>query len=268
MKIYISLIIVILISLNPAVQAVPKLNTYEIAEIDWCPQICSNSNEYRGYISEILDEVVKGVDGHFIHTEYPWSRAIKNVLQGVSIALSAPAKNEAPNLIYPAVPIGIQKMCFFVKKEASWQYTGVNSLKGVVVGIASDTSIEELNSYAKRYPESFQYQPYHERFIGQNVKKLNKNRIDTFIFTRNSTIYELNKLGIADKYKIAGCVSSAPVYIAFSPAKSMRNISIELSKSFDLRMLQLIHNKKVDEILSKYDVGFSAKELLKYKTNN
>lgn len=240
----------------------------EIAEISWCPQICPNNSEHPGYISEILNETINGLGTKFIRNEYPWSRAINNVVQGKSIALSAPAKQEAPNLIYPSIPIGIQRMCFFVNQQSNWAYTGVESLRGVIVGIASDTSIEELNQYVKSYPENFQYQPYHDRFISQNVKKLNKGRIDTFIFTRNSTLYKLKKLGLHDEVKIAGCVSSAPVYIAFSPAEQKRDLSIALADLFDQRMLQLIKENKVNSILGKYQVGFNAQDLLRYRNSN
>lgn len=242
-------------------------NVQEIAEISWCPQICPANSEYPGYISEILNEVLNTVDTKFIRNEYPWSRAIKNVVQGMSIALSAPAKQEAPNLIYPDIPIGIQRMCFFVSRHSNWRYSDIESLSGINVGIASDTSIEELNQYVKRYPENFQYQPYHDRFISQNIKKLHKNRIDTFIFTRNSTLYELRKIGLLDEVKIAGCVSSAPVYIAFSPAKQNRDLSHSLATAFDQRMLQLIKEDKVNSILGKYQVGFNARDLLRYSNN-
>lgn len=240
---------------------------HEIAEINWCPQICPNNDEQQGYISEILNEIVKGFYIKFVRNEYPWSRAIRNVKLGTSVALSAPAKQEAPNLIYPNIPIGIQRMCFFVNRQSNWQYSGIESLSGIIIGAASDTSIEELNQYAKNHPKNFQYQPYHDRFISQNVKKLNKNRIDTFIFTRNSTLYELKYLGLLDEIKIAGCVSSAPVYIAFTPATHLTELSLTLVKEFDSRMLELIAEGTVDAILSKYQVGFNGKDLLKYQTN-
>ncbi|MFC3094960.1 ABC transporter substrate-binding protein [Alteromonas sediminis] len=185
-------------------------------------------------------------------------------LVGVSIGLSAPAKQEAPTLIYPSIPIGIQRMCFFVNRTSSWEYTGIDSLEGVVIGIAHDTSIEELNQYAKQFPNNFQYQPYHERFISQNVKKLQKNRIDTFISTRNSTLYTLKKLDAIEDVKIAGCVSSAPVYIAFTPSKLMGSLISELVNHFDQGMSRLIKQGYVDTILQKYDVGFSSEDLLKY----
>lgn len=240
------------------------LSSFVIAEIDWCPQICTREHKISGYISEIIDEIVSELPIYVERKQFPWSRAIVNVTRGKSIALSAPAKSEAPELLYPEIPIGIQKMCFFKLNESNWRYTGVDSLKNQQLGMAKDTSIEELNEYVIQHPRNFQLQPYHGRFIYQNIQKLIKGRIDAFIFTRNSTLYEINNLKLRDIITEAGCVSSAPVYIAFTPALSQKNESLKLMKLFDVRMRELWHSKKLDEILSKYNVGFSSEDLMKH----
>jgi len=51
------------------------------------------------------------------------------------------------------------------------------------------------------------------------LKKLQHNRFDTFLFTKNSTIYKINSLNLSKLYKIAGCVSSANIYVAFIPVE-------------------------------------------------
>ena len=59
--------------------------------------------------------------------------------------------------------------------------------------------------------------PYNETYIEKSLKKLTLNRIDTFLFTYSTTIYEMVKAGVLSDYRSAGCVSLAKVYVAFSP---------------------------------------------------
>ena len=122
-------------------------------------------------IIELVHEVFKDSQYEITLNYYPWSRAIKNVLQGKSDALLYPAKAEAPSLIYPKLPVGTQRMCFFTKIDSDWTYTTPTSLKNMQIGIATDTSIEELNDYVKVHYEQFQFQPYHDRYVIQNARK-------------------------------------------------------------------------------------------------
>lgn len=243
-------------------------STYQIAEIDWCPQICPNNNTQSGYVSEIIELITAEVPGDFKRMDFPWSRAIKLVHEGRAFALSAPAKKEAPELFYPNIPVGIQKMCFFVRKGTQWVYEGPSSLTNLQIGVAKDASLEELNAYMHEHPEQFQLQPYHGRFLKQNINKLMKRRYDAFVFSRNSTLLELKRLNLLGKIKSAGCISEAPVYVAFSSAVNYLKTSKHISKKFDTAMLRLAESGQLDTILSKYNTGFTAAELIGYGSIN
>lgn len=225
----------------------------KIAAIDWCPQICSKS-ENSGYMVDIVNEIFKDSKYKVQIEIFPWSRAIKYVSEGIYYALLAPAKKEAPNLLYPIQPIGSQQMCFFTTKHNKWKYTGVNSLKNQKVGIAQDTSIEELNAIVMSNPENFQFQPYHERFIKQNALKLLKGRIDSFIFTKNTTIYALKELGLNNKIINVGCVTKVPVFFAFSP-KKINKVNVDSVISFiDKRLITLEKNGVIHSLYQKYNI--------------
>lgn len=242
----ISVIFLVFFSATSAAQQI------KVAAIDWCPQICPQASE-KGYIIETIDAVFEGSAYQLTIDYFPWSRAIKGVEDGSLHLLLAPAKKEAPHLIYPEQPVGFQQMCFFTQEDSNWEYTGPNSLLNQRVGIAQDTSIVELNEWRLKHPEVFQYLPYHERFIKQNVGKLNKQRIDSFIFTRNSTNYLLKSENISN-VRNAGCVSKEPVYAAITPALNS-NIDTQALKSFiDKRLLALENKGKITEIKRKYSV--------------
>lgn len=222
-----------------------------IASIDWCPQLCPKG-EKRGYVIDILELVYKNSDYTLNITTYPWSRAITMTQNGVVDALLSPAKKEAPNLNYPKYPVGQQQMCFFVNEYSSWKYKGLNSLKGLRIGIAPDTSIEELNPYIKKNQEQFQYMPYNEYYLIKSFFKLERKRIDTFLFTKNSTLYMMSLLNQEDKYKIAGCVSNADIYIAFTPNPSSKERLENIINYFDTKMKKLKDSDEIKEIMQKY----------------
>lgn len=266
-KYYLSQICFLLL-ISTCANQVRAESAYQIAEIDWCPQICPNNSSQNGYVTEIIDLITPHIPGNFERVYFPWSRAIKLVNEGRAFALAAPAKKEAPDLLYPIIPVGIQRMCFFVRSNLQWFYNGPSSLINKQIGVAKDASLEELNSYMHEHPEQFQLQPYHGRFLKQNINKLMKGRYDAFIFSRNSTLLELKRLKLLSKIKVAGCISQAPVYVAFSPSENYRETSLYMSRQFDAEMLKLAESGQLDAILAKYNTDFTAADLLKYRTIN
>lgn len=224
--------------------------TLKIAAIDWCPQICPNQNN-PGYVIDIVKAAFTDSDYQLQIRYYPWSRAIRLAQQGKVDALLSPAKAEAPSLRYPTHEIGLQRMCFFTLKQSSWHYNGPNSLKGMQIGIATDTSIEELNQYVLRNPDQFQARPYQQSYVSQSANKLDKRRIDTFLFTHNTTVYELKKHKRWHQYRLAGCVTSAPIYMAFTAKASGARIST-LINLFDQRMDTLHKQGTVTRIMQTY----------------
>ena len=127
--------------------------TLKIAAIDWCPQICVNELK-AGYTVDLINKVYEDSLYELDIDVFPWARAIKYVSEGQYDALLAPAKKEAPDLVYPNFSVGSQRMCFFTSASNPWRYSGEESLVNMQFGIAFDTSIEELNQYIAKHPET------------------------------------------------------------------------------------------------------------------
>jgi len=230
-----------------------QAKTVKIAAIDWCPQICINETK-PGYTVELIKKIFEDSEYTIEIDIFPWTRAIKYVSEGRYDALLAPAKKEAPHLIFPDFPVGYQEMCFFTDVKNTWQYKNEQSLQGMQIGIANDTSIEELNGYIQKHPEHFQFQPYHERFVAQNVHKLFKKRIDAFIFTKNTTLHELKKENVHNKIRNAGCVSKAEIFIAFTPITPKKTYITNVMNYFNNRMAILVKSGDIKIIHDKYGI--------------
>ncbi len=228
-----------------------QAETIKVAAIDWCPQICVNETR-PGYTVELIEKIFQESDYTLEIDLFPWSRAIKYVSEGKYDALLAPAKKEAPHLVFPNFPVGHQRMCFFIDANSTWRYENKQSLQGLKIGIANDVSIEELNSYIKEHPEQFHYQPYHERFVAQNAGKVLKKRIDAFIFTKNTTLYELRNENLHHKMKSAGCVSEAEIFLAFTPEEKKKQQINKMISYFNKRMAILINAGEINKLHQKY----------------
>ena len=233
-----------------------QAETIKVAAIDWCPQICTDE-ENPGYTVDLIKKIFQNSEYTVEIDIFPWTRAIKYVSDGKYDALLAPAKKEAPHLVFPNFPVGFQQMCFFTDANNTWQYKNEQSLQGMQIGIAIDTSIEELNAYIQKHPEQFQYQPYHERFLAQNVNKVLKKRIDAFIFTNNTTLYELNNENIYHKIRNAGCVSKAEIFLAFTPVTTKKARINKMIKYFNHRMAVLVKSGDIKQIHRKYGIQHS-----------
>lgn len=227
----------------------------KIAAIDWCPQLCLKQQK-PGYIRELVERIYDSTEYKLEISTYPWSRALTMVRQGRVDAVLSPAKAEAPDLKYPETEVGIQRMCFFTLSTNPWQYNGLKSLAGLQFGVATDTSLEELNEYAAQHPIQFQRQPYHERYILQQAQKLRRGRIDAFLFTYNSTRYELQQNGQWQDFKSVGCVSNAKVYMAFTPKREMQSKTEHMIKQFDQRMKTLEQTDTPAEIMRRYGLEY------------
>jgi ABC-type amino acid transport substrate-binding protein len=232
---------------------IAQAETIKVAAIDWCPQICANE-EKPGYTIELIEKIFQEGEYTLEIDLFPWSRAIKYVSEGRYDALLAPAKKEAPHLVFPNFSVGHQQMCFFIDSNSTWRYSNKQSLKDLKIGIANDTSIEELNGYIKENPEQFHYQPYHERFVAQNAGKVLKKRIDAFIFTKNTTLYELKNENLHHKIKNAGCVSKAEIFLAFTPENKKKQQINKMINYFNKRMALLMEAGEINKIHQKYGI--------------
>ena len=235
-----------------AVAGLCSAEVIKIASIDWPPQLIHDQHKL-GYIGDIVEQVFKDGPYTLVIKTYPWSRAIALVKSGEADALLAPAKIEAPELLYPVQEVGLQRMCFVTKSSSDFQYTGTDSLLGMSIGYAQDTAVSRaLAVYMQKNKGQFHVIPYNGRYLTRSLEKLALGRLDTFLFTYNSTIYELKKLGMSSYYRMAGCDYSAKVYLAFTANPASKSKVESLIKYFDQQMLKLKNSDMLHLIMHRY----------------
>ncbi len=227
--------------------------TINISTIDWCPFICPSNSEYPGLLVEYTKAIYSKTGLNVSFKVYPWSRAIKNTERGSSDALLAPAKNEAPKLVFPETEIGTQRFCFFSLKEDSWKYEKPESVIGKKILYPQDALPEVLKKFRKK--AKFIKKPYSFDYLRQTTGMLQFGRTETVLMTYYSMVDYLNKNNLSDRIILSGCVTSQNLYLAFSPDPKKKKRVEKLIAIFERNIKILKREKYFEGLLSKYKLN-------------
>ncbi|OUS03743.1 hypothetical protein A9Q81_06875 [Gammaproteobacteria bacterium 42_54_T18] len=221
----------------------------KVATIDWCPAICVDSSK-PGFIREIVQEVFNDTEVTITFHFMPWVRAVREVERGLFDALLSPVKSEAPTLLYPEFELGQQATCFYVDKDDPWKYQDKNpSFQNRRVIIVKGNSLLHLDQYISEHPEIFIYLTF-SNFIERAINMLNFDRVNTFVYTKTETEFQLKNMGMSEDFKNAGCVSTVNLYMAFANTNTKRSNS--LIELFDRKMAVIRKTNRIESILAKY----------------
>jgi ABC-type amino acid transport substrate-binding protein len=145
--------------------------TITIATIDWCPFICPNSKERPGLLVEYTKAIFERQGYQIEFKSYPWTRTIKMTKNGTVDAALAPAKSEAPDLIYPESNIGVQRFCFFKRKDDPWKYENPESITDKAIVYPQDALPDVLLS-VKQKALRIHARAYNEKYMLGTTKQV------------------------------------------------------------------------------------------------
>jgi polar amino acid transport system substrate-binding protein len=240
-----------------------QAETLRFATIDYCPFTCSPAKEKgkEGFMTDILREALEPAGYTLEITTLPYVRAVKSVQDGAYDGIVVVGKDYAPDLIYPDQPTVSQRTVFLVNAGTKWEYTGVDSLPQVRVGIVRGYHYvdDDLIAYLAREQqnETLVHVMHGDNTTGRGLQLLLSKRVTTFLEGEYSAIYELEKLGIRDQVVIAGHTRKAfEDYTGFSPhnpdaARYARILSDSLK--------ELNRTGRIHEILLRYGITLEQK---------
>lgn len=192
-----------------------------IAADEWCPFNCSPGAEQPGFMIEVADKVFSEHGYTLEYKVMAWSRAIREARVGNIHGIIGAFKGDAPDFIFPEQELSILRNTFFVRKENTWTYHGVQSLKAIQLAAISGYDYgDELREYIQENENthvSLLNSSGHP--LAKGIELLNRNRVDALIEADPVFWYTAQTLGLQDQFKTAGH-TDAPQhsYITFSPA--------------------------------------------------
>jgi polar amino acid transport system substrate-binding protein len=223
-----------------------------IATIDWCPFICPSSMTKPGMLVEYTREIYGDVEIELNFEVYPWSRAIKMANEGKVDALLAPARNEAPLLVFPDTEIGIQRFCFFSRADDPWQYNNPASLNARTIIHPKNTLPDLFKS--NEHKAVFITYPYNNAYMPTSTDILLKARVDSFMMTYASVKYFLNQKQLVNKIHLSGCVTEQKLFLAFTPNSKKQKKIKKLMVHFERNVARLSKQRFFEKLVKKYQV--------------
>ncbi|MBF0101697.1 MAG: transporter substrate-binding domain-containing protein [Desulfobacterales bacterium] len=215
---------------------------------EWCPYNCQPNANQRGFMIELAEIVFKKA-GHTIDYQImPWARAIQDTRKGKVNAIVGAGKEDAPDFIFPENEQGQMISAFYVKKEESWRYNNMESLKDKILGVINDYSYNtEIDKYIKENKKNdklIQVASGNDA-LTTNVKKLLAGRIHVLVEDRNVMAQYIKTNSQDNAIQEAGTSGSDTLYFAFSPAntnsaayaKLLSDGVVELRKSGELKII-------------------------------
>lgn len=225
---------------------------------EWCPFNCVPKSDKPGYLIEIAEQAFKTEGFSIDYSTLNWSRAILESRNGKYNGIVGAFKSDAPDFVFPNVPLGKVKNCFYTDAKSTWKFDGLKSLKGQRIGLIQDYSYdEEFDKYAETNKENSNLIDIvsGDEPLSINIKKVKAGRISALLESQSVLEYYLydNQL---EPLRLAGCFpksSDKDVYIAFSPA-------IEESKQFSETLAQKVQEMRKDGSLAKLLTKYGIKD--------
>ena len=227
--------------------------TITITADEWCPYNCEAKSENKGYMIEIAKNIFEKEGYELVYiVSKSWEDAIKQTRDGKFNAVVGALKSEVPDFIFPRQTQGTSSDSFFVKKNSTWHYDGVESLNQVTLGCIKDYGYgKDIDAYVlKNINDIKKVQCISgNRALYQNAKKLLYNTIDMMIEDPNVLEYNFRLKGTNIPFKMVGYTNAEDIYIAFSPHNhNSKKYAEILSKG----MLELRKSGELKKILDEY----------------
>jgi polar amino acid transport system substrate-binding protein len=181
-----------------------QAETVKVRADRWYPFNGDPDSDRPGYVIEIMQTLL-GAAGHDIDYQVqPWKRALRDVESGAADCTVGTYPDEAPGLLFPDVPIGLDTDVFITSPDSQWSYRNVDDLNGkrlgAVAGYAYDPA---LDGFIASNPETTILVNSHEG-LQRGLRMLDAGRLDVFVESRTVFLATVYLAGTRSSYRIAG----------------------------------------------------------------
>ncbi len=234
-------------------------DTIDIAALDFCPYVCSDSldNEPLGFVFEI-EKMIFERAGHQVNLHVvPYVRSLKGTENGQYDAVAISNDTSSEVNICSNETIGPMIYTFYVKKGSPWRYDGVQSLHSITYGTIAGYDHTLLSQDVHKYylankgnKERIQIHHGTNDVHYRMLKRVSLGRIDTFAEASYVMDYSLRLYGLENDYQKAGQFENTLWgRMCFSPLNPKANEYVEI---IDSGMKELRASGELENIMKKY----------------
>lgn len=183
-----------------------------------------------------------------------WERSLEMVKEGKKDCVIGAYKREAPDFIYPNLPIGLDQIIFIKRKNFDWEYEGITSLNNIRLGtIPGYEYSPDIRHYLKHLAKPENISKTKGKYALEfNLSSLLEGKLDAVVDSKIVLIATLKKHGWLDEVEIAGVAGAATeLHIACSPALES---SYKYAQLISEGIKALRENGQLQVILDKYGI--------------
>lgn len=246
-----SLLLTLTVLINPPASA----DEVTIVADRWYPYNGIPQSPNPGYIIEIARYALEKGGHQLQYQLMSWHRALEQVQQGQKNCVVGAYKSEADGFVFPDIHQGVDQVVLFRRKGDSWQYSGVDSLKQIRLGIIEGYEYaDDVDLYIQQQKTSNKIKLTRGKFaLEQNLAALINRELDVVIESNTVVMASIKKQGWENEIEFAGEANIlSKMYIACSPA---RTDSAEYVKLIADGTRALRASGQLQKILDKYGLA-------------
>ncbi len=201
--------------------------TLTFGTYEYCPFICNVEQDgIEGIMVELTREIFEP-EGYSVEFQpiSSYARALDLVREGKLHGLLPVARENAPSFIFPDTALVAPYEAFFVNRNDSWTYSGLESLESLGDGLIGDVDgashQEPLGSYLENHPQKVHWISG-SNHVARLLGMIKSNRIRTYADVAPVVHFEIEKLKLSGSIAEAGKISPWPMHTAFSPAPNLK----------------------------------------------
>ena len=233
-----------------------NISAFNYAPYTMDPNIKENKGKI-GFVNEIYKKVFKA-KGYKVNIEFMnYPRSIKNAETGVTHAVGILNPTTSKKVHLPKLNVAVLTQKFWVRKNDSWKWSNISSLKKMRIGNVNYYNYSIINDDYQKYLTAKENQERVFMISGEapdlrNLKLITMNRIDTFNESAERAGFLMRTHNLSSKIKEAGLLGVAPIYIGFY--KDKNEYYKTLANDFDDGFQALHKSGELKKILDKYEV--------------
>lgn len=221
----------------------------------WCPYNCE-PGERPGYLIEIAKAALEPAGHKVDYALMSWTDVLAATQAGTVTGAVGAIQDEAPDLIYPTVNLGLSRPTLVIRKgkeTKDFKVENLNSLKAIRFGSIKDYFYStEVNAFIDANKGS----PNLVQVSGDNVTEdlinlLIDGKIDALVEDSNVVDFLLESKGYRNLFNYHALGQQSGVSIGFSPKDPNSATYVKL---IDAKLLELRKGGKLAGILAKYGV--------------
>lgn len=212
--------------------SVSQALTITLRADEWSPFNGDPTSDQPGYLIELATRIFTAAGHKVDYQLMPWERAIADVRAGKFDCIVGAYKDDAPDFIFPSVPLGRDQQGFFRADGEDWQYDigTLSQQRLAVIGGYSYDDGGELDTYIKLHERSAGvHVSKGDAPLARNIRMLVAGRVDVAVSSIPVMQAKLNELKLTGKVQQADTLGQPlDVYIACAPGKILSKTYTEL----------------------------------------